>query len=110
MTAYELRISDWSSAVCSSDLLEIVPTAPEADSFVVNWLGKPLPGAKVTVINADRWQKSCAANDQGRIDVPMTGTGRYLLSASHDVEGARTLGGKEVAKTYHISTLTFVAR
>ena len=89
--------------------LEIVPTAAGADSFVVNWLGKPLPGAKVTVINADRWQKSVAANDQGRIDVPVTGTGRYLLSISHDVEGARTLGGKEVAKTYHISTLTFVA-
>jgi hypothetical protein len=90
--------------------LEIVPTAPEANSFVVNWLGKPLSGAKVTVINADRWQKSFAANDQGRIDVPVTGAGRYLLSISHDVEGARTLGGKEVAKTYHISTLTFVAR
>ena len=90
--------------------LEIVPTAAGANSFVVNWLGKPLPGAKVTVINADRWQKSFAADDQGRIDVPVTGTGRYLLSASHDVEGARTLGGKEVAKTYHISTLTFVAR
>src|SRR3546814_3039367 len=56
--------------------LEIVPTAPEANSFVVNWLGKPLPGAKVTVINADRWQKSFAANDQGRIDVPVTGTDR----------------------------------
>ena len=89
--------------------LEIVPTAAGANSFVVNWLGKPLPGAKVTVINADRWQKSFAADDQGRIDVPVTGTGRYLLSISHDVEGARTLGGKEVAKTYHISTLTFVA-
>lgn len=89
--------------------LEIVPTAAGANSFVVNWLGKPLPGAKVTVINADRWQKSFAANDQGRIDVPVTGAGRYLLSTSHDVEGARTLGGKEVAKTYHISTLTFIA-
>ena len=50
-----------------------------------------------------------AANDQGRIDVPVTGSGRYLLSTSHDVEGARALGGKDVAKTYHISTLTFVA-
>ncbi|NYF31723.1 MULTISPECIES: DUF4198 domain-containing protein [Sphingopyxis] len=89
--------------------LEIVPTAADANSFVVHWLGKPLPGAKVTVINADRWQKSFAANDQGRIDVPVTGSGRYLLSTSHDVEGARALGGKDVAKTYHISTLTFVA-
>ncbi|HET6526981.1 DUF4198 domain-containing protein [Sphingopyxis sp.] len=87
--------------------LEIVPTAAGANSFAVHWLGKPLPGAKVTVINADRWQKSFAADDQGRIDVPVTGTGRYLLSTSHEVEGARTLGGKSVAKTHHISTLTF---
>jgi uncharacterized GH25 family protein len=87
--------------------LEIVPTAAGANSFTVHWLGKPLPGAKVTVINADRWQKSFAADDQGRIDVPVTGAGRYLLSASHEVEGARTLGGKDVAKTHHISTLTF---
>ena len=90
--------------------LEIVPTAAGANSFVVNWLGKPLPGAKVTVINADRWQKSFAANEQGRIDVPVTGAGRYLLSTSHEVEGARTLGGKSVAKTHHISTLTFLAQ
>lgn len=90
--------------------LEIVPTAAEANSFVVNWLGKPLPGAKVTVINPDRWQKSFTADAAGRIDVPVTGAGRHLLSASHDVEAVRALGGKEVAKTYHISTLTFVAR
>lgn len=89
--------------------LEIVPTAAGANSFTVHWLGKPLPGAKVTVINADRWQKNFAADDQGRIDVPVTGTGRYLLSTSHEVEGARKLGGKSVAKTHHISTLTFVA-
>lgn len=89
--------------------LEIVPAAANADSFTVHWLGKPLPGAKVTVINADRWQKSFTADDQGRVDVPVNGAGRYLLSISHEVEGARTLGGKEVAKTYHISTLTFVA-
>lgn len=88
--------------------LEIVPTAPGGDRFVVNWLGKPLPAAKVTVIDADRWQKSFTADAQGRVDVPVTGAGRYLLSVSHNVDGARTLGGKAVAKTIHVSTLTFV--
>src|SRR3546814_2669951 len=29
-TAYEMRISDWSSDVCSSDLLNIVPRNPVA--------------------------------------------------------------------------------
>ena len=89
--------------------LEIVPITPNGNRFTVLWQGKPLPGAKVTVVNADRWQKSFAADGEGRIDVPVTGGGRYLLSTSHDVEGARMLGGKTVEKTIHVSTLTFVA-
>lgn len=88
--------------------LEISPVTANSDSFAVSWLGKPLPGAKVTVVNADRWQKSFIADAEGRVAVPVTAPGRYLLSVSHDVEGARTLGGKTVAKTIHVSTLTFV--
>ncbi|MGH6632519.1 DUF4198 domain-containing protein [Sphingopyxis sp.] len=87
--------------------LEISPVNANADSFAVSWLGKPLAGAKVTVVNADRWQKSFIADAQGRVTVPVTTPGRYLLSVSHDVEGARALGGKTVAKTIHVSTLTF---
>ncbi|WP_077146999.1 DUF4198 domain-containing protein [Sphingopyxis sp. KK2] len=87
---------------------EIAPTAPDADSFVVTWLGKPLAGAKVTVINADRWQKSFTADAQGRIDVPVTAPGRYLVSASHTIDGDRALGGKQVSKTINVTTLTFV--
>lgn len=88
--------------------LEISPVTANADRFTVNWLGKPLAGAKVTVVNADRWQKSFTADAQGRVDVPVTVPGRYLLSVSHDVAGDRALGGKTVAKTIHVSTLTFV--
>lgn len=87
---------------------EIAPTVPDADSFVVTWLGKPLAGARVTVINADRWQKNFTADTEGRIDVPVTAPGRYLVSASHTVEGVRTLGDRQVSKTIHVSTLTFV--
>jgi hypothetical protein len=87
--------------------LEISPVSANADSFAVSWLGQPLAGAKVTVVNADRWQKSFIADAQGRVTVPVATPGRYLLSVSHDVEGARALGGKTVAKTIHVSTLTF---
>lgn len=90
--------------------LEISPVSANADSFAVSWLGKPLAGAKVTVVNADRWQKSFTADARGHVTVPVTTPGRYLLSVSHDVEGARTLGGKTVAKTIHVSTLTFAKR
>src|SRR3546814_5467554 len=73
--------------------------------FPYTTLFRSLTGAKVTVINADRWQKSFAANDQGRIDVPVTGAGRYLLSTSHDVEGARTLGGRSEEHTSELQSL-----
>src|SRR3546814_5134255 len=48
-TAYEMRISDWSSDVCSSDLLSLKPEGLEAlprrysDKSLVK-LGAPLPG------------------------------------------------------------------
>ena len=47
--------------------------------------GGKLEGAKVSVINADRWKKSFTADANGRIDVPVSAPGRYLVSASHTV-------------------------
>src|SRR3546814_2454149 len=35
-TAYEMRISDWSSDVCSSDLLDTPPVLPVDDSRVIS--------------------------------------------------------------------------
>src|SRR3546814_497448 len=47
-TAYEMRISDWSSDVCSSDLME-----PEADAFR-NYLGKKKLAVKTEEMMLDR--------------------------------------------------------
>src|SRR3546814_7643869 len=38
-TAYDLRISDWSSDVCSSDLLGYFPVVAGADASAVNHRG-----------------------------------------------------------------------
>src|SRR3546814_7045237 len=37
-TAYEMRISDWSSDVCSSDLLEVTPSGPASAALAVERL------------------------------------------------------------------------
>src|SRR3546814_7031754 len=44
-TAYEMRISDWSSDVCSSDLLHLPPPRPctartEARPRVISWVSE----------------------------------------------------------------------
>ncbi|HEV2598198.1 DUF4198 domain-containing protein [Sphingopyxis sp.] len=89
--------------------LEIVPLAAGGDGFAVLWQGTPVPGAKLTIIDPDRWSKSYVADEKGAIAVPSRGKGRYLLSASHEVKGERILSGKTVASTVHVSTLTYVA-
>src|SRR3546814_9566295 len=38
-TAYEMRISDWSSDVCSSDLQAVLPSMPDAAQAAANWQG-----------------------------------------------------------------------
>src|SRR3546814_7847109 len=40
-TAYEMRISDWSSDVCSSDLL-IAAAQPKRDYYLQSWRGNRL--------------------------------------------------------------------
>lgn len=88
--------------------LELVPTVPDGDRFTLLWQGAPVAGAKVTIIDPDRWSKAIEADDKGVVTVPRRGNGRYLLSASHDVAGERVVAGKPVTKTIHVSTLTYV--
>lgn len=88
--------------------LEIVPTAANADSFILLRDGKPVPAAKVTVVSPDKWSKVTATDAQGRIALPLKDKGRYLISASVEDKGDLTLGTAKVATLYHISTLTFV--
>lgn len=89
--------------------LEIVPLTAGGDSFAVLWQGNPVPGAKLTIIDPDRWAKATLADDKGVVVVPARGKGRYLLSATHEVKGERVLSGKPVASALHVSTLTYVA-
>lgn len=89
--------------------LEIAPTAPDADSFVLLRDGKPLPGAKLTVITPDKWSKSFTADAAGRVTLPVRERGRYILSATHAEKGTGSVAGQKMATLYHIATTTFVA-
>src|SRR3546814_5315780 len=49
-TAYEMRISDWSSDVCSSDL-----PAPAADPARIAGRAAPQAGGRKTIVTAKWW-------------------------------------------------------
>src|SRR3546814_2239069 len=53
-TAYEMRISDWSSDVCSSDLIEQLPRNPCADHRTHERLWRIVPRADTDLLRRAR--------------------------------------------------------
>ncbi len=88
---------------------ELVPRQPGGDVLTVLYRGKPLPGAEVTVIDPQKWQKQLTTDAEGRLTLPPLRSGRHVLVASHKEQVDRQIGGQQVAVMHHISTLTFLA-
>lgn len=89
--------------------VEIAPATAGGDRFVVLRDGKPVAGAKVTVITPDKWSKAFVAGADGAVSVPVREKGRYLLTATLTDTGTLTVPGGQVATLYRIATISFVA-
>ena len=91
---------------------ELVPVAAGGNTFTLVFKGQPLANKSVTVITPDKWTKGFKTDAAGRIDVPVSGKGRYVLVSSHEVPatGDVVIAGKKVAKLGYTTTLTFVAQ
>lgn len=89
---------------------ELVPTVPDADSFTVMFLGKPLADADVTIVTPDKWRKSIKADANGVIAVPDKGKGRYIVAASTQEDGRHMINGEPVARVHHVTTITYVTQ
>jgi hypothetical protein len=46
--------------------LELVPTTANGNTFVLVFLGAPLPKAQLTIIGPPKWQKPLVTDEQGR--------------------------------------------
>lgn len=88
--------------------LEIVPTAPGANSFTLMREGKPVPATKLLAISPDKWSKSFTTDGQGRVSLPISLKGRYILSATQEEAGDLTLRGVPVSTIYHMTITSFV--
>lgn len=87
--------------------LEIAPVTAGGNTFVVVFKGKAVADVEVDVINPGLWSKGFKTDAEGKITVPVTDKGRYLLGVHHAEKAAATINGVEVAKVAHTATLTF---
>ena len=91
---------------------ELVPVTANGNSFTLLFRGQPQVDAKVTVITPDKWSKGFKTDKAGRIEVPVTGKGRYILVGAHtaDAVGDVLVAGQKVDKLSYTTTLSFVAQ
>lgn len=87
--------------------LELVPVASGSDSFTLVFKGLPLANTSVTVVNPDLWEKNFRTDGSGRLTVPVSARGRYILVARHDAPANVEIAGQRVAKLQHVASLSF---
>ncbi|SCW46005.1 hypothetical protein SAMN02927924_00681 [Sphingobium faniae] len=88
---------------------ELVPVTAGSDSFALTFKGQPLTETQVTVINPDFWEKTFKTDADGRMTVPASVKGRYILVARHTAPADVEIAGQKVAKLQHIASLSFIA-
>ncbi|MNX54665.1 Nickel uptake substrate-specific transmembrane region [compost metagenome] len=87
--------------------LELVPAAAGANTFVLQFKGKPLAKTEVTVFGPPKWEKRFHSDENGRIEITTPWPGQYVLEAAHVEEKAGEADGKSYTKIRYVSTLTF---
>lgn len=87
---------------------EIAPLSIGANRFALLHNGKPVGGAKLTLITPERRSVELTAGADGAVDVPVAGKGRYLLTSAQAETGKLRVAGGPVDKLHHIATTTFV--
>src|SRR3546814_5196264 len=91
-TAYEMRISDWSSDVCSSDLSDWLKMIQ--GSWAEFWRSGSLPPTlskippqllfpNLAFLCRERVQKSCSGSEERRVGKECVSTCRYRWSPYH---------------------------
>ena len=88
---------------------ELVPVEANGNTFTATFKGQALAGKTVTAINPGKWTKRLKTDAQGRITVPVTEKGPYVLVSEHEAPTNQEIAGQKVSKIGYYATLSFTA-
>ncbi len=86
---------------------EIVPTAPNANTFVLTHKGQPVPKTEVTVFGPPKWSKVLHTDAEGRFSITTPWKGRYVIETAYQDNTAGESGGTAFDRSRHVGTLSF---
>lgn len=94
------------SPMADPQALEVVPVR-EADKtrFRVVLAGKPLAGATVSVIVPEKEERKQFTTDEAGFTPAIEGTGRFGVTARHQVEQSGEVNGQKYELMTHVATL-----
>ena len=85
-----------------------MPTTSNGKTFVLLFLGAPLPKAEIAIVGPPKWQKPLVTDDKGQITLPTPWAGRYVLEDTQFDDKATGSDNEKFNRTRHISSLSFV--
>jgi hypothetical protein len=88
--------------------LELTPTAPNSNQFVLIFRGQPLAKTSVTVFGPPKWEKSLRTDDQGKVTINTPWAGRYVVEVAHIEESPGEFNSEKYDRVRHVATLSFV--
>ncbi len=87
--------------------LELVPTAPNGNTFKLVWKGNTVAATQVNVDTSEGWRRVLRPAADGTITLPTPFPGLYVLEVTAKVNGAATVDGKKYEDVRHTATLSF---
>ena len=86
---------------------EIVPTTPNANTFVLTLKGQPVAKTEVTVFGPPKWSKVLHTDAEGRFTITTPWKGRYVIETAYQDAVAGETAGAAFDRTRHVGTLSF---
>lgn len=87
--------------------LEIVPVAPQSNTFAVLLHGKPVPKTTVTVYGPTKWGRQLETDDEGKVTIETPWSGDYLVETTRFVEESGGSGDENYNRARYVSTVFF---
>lgn len=87
---------------------EFTPLKAGGDEFVLSFRGKPLAGHSLQLYKPGFWSKSFVTDNQGKIKLPATEAGQYLLVSSYTSKGPQQVATQQVQSVMHITSTSVI--
>lgn len=104
------EIKDGRTATSAVANFELVPEAPDSNTFTLMLDGRPLPKSEIEVFGPPKWERKFTSDDSGKLTIDTPWAGYYVIRASYDDDSKGEFEGKKFDKIINVAILSFTVK